>query len=57
MKLDPNAKDPSKWSVPITPALNQAVNDAIKRGLYSSRSEFVRTACRKALESMPGERS
>jgi Arc/MetJ-type ribon-helix-helix transcriptional regulator len=44
-------KESTNWNIPVTLALNQAVDHVVKSGQYSSKSEFVRSACRKELES------
>ena len=37
------------WNIPVTNALNMAVEKTIKRDTHVSKSEFVRDACRKLL--------
>ena len=43
------------WSIPAPKALDEAVKEAVMKGTHVSKSEFVRDACRKLLESLNNE--
>ncbi len=40
------------WNIPAPKALDEAVKEAVMKGTHVSKSEFVRDACRKLLESL-----
>ncbi len=42
----------TKWSIPVTRTLDDAVEKAVTRDSHSSKSEFVRDAVRRRLEGM-----
>jgi Arc/MetJ-type ribon-helix-helix transcriptional regulator len=44
--------DKTKWCIPVTTALDDAVEHAVAKDSHISKSEFVRDAVRKQLESM-----
>ena len=45
-------KDKMKWCIPVTNTLDEAVREAVSKDSHISKSEFVRDAVRKQLESM-----
>ena len=48
----PRRKDLAFWNIPVQESLNEAVKEAVIKGTHVSKSEFVRDACRKLLESL-----
>jgi Arc/MetJ-type ribon-helix-helix transcriptional regulator len=44
--------DKTKWCIPVTDALDQAVEHAVTKDSCITKSEFVRDAVRRKLESM-----
>jgi Arc/MetJ-type ribon-helix-helix transcriptional regulator len=40
------------WCIPVTPALDEAVEQAVKRNAHVSKSDFVRDAVREKLRKM-----
>jgi len=47
----PRRKGLPFWSIQVTKAMDEAVEKAVQKGLATSKSDFVRNAVRKALES------
>jgi Arc/MetJ-type ribon-helix-helix transcriptional regulator len=45
-------KEKTKWSIPVSKTLDDAVERAIDLDLHSTKSDFVRDAVRKRLEEM-----
>ena len=45
-------KNKTKWCIPVTGALDKALEQAVQRDSHSSKSEFVRDAVRRRLEEM-----
>jgi len=41
-----------QWNVKVSKALDEAVNNVVKAGRYSSKAEFIRSAVREKLDSM-----
>lgn len=42
----------TKWCIPVTKTLDADVEEAVSRGRYSSKAEFVREAVRRQLEAI-----
>ena len=42
----------TKWSIPVTRRLDEAVEEAVKKGNYAGKSDFVRDAVRRRLEEI-----
>lgn len=38
------------WCIPVPKALDRDVENAVKNGLFISKSDLVRTACRRTLD-------
>ena len=45
-------QDKTKWCIPVTNALDIAVEDAVAKDSHITKSEFVRDAVRKQLGQM-----
>lgn len=45
-------KDLTYWNIPVTRALNEAVEEAIKVDMHVSKSDLVRDAVRRLLKEM-----
>jgi hypothetical protein len=46
------SKDKTKWCIPVTNALDVALEQAVARDSHISKSEFVRDVVRRKLEEM-----
>jgi Arc/MetJ-type ribon-helix-helix transcriptional regulator len=44
------------WNIPVSKELNDRVEYAVAGGSYNSKSEFIRDACRRLLESLKEEK-
>lgn len=40
------------WNIPVSKSLDDGLEEAVKKGGYASKSEFVRDAVRRMLEKM-----
>lgn len=40
------------WNIPVTRALNEAVEEAVKLDMHVSKSDFVRDAVRRLLHEL-----
>ena len=45
-----------QWTVPISVELDDAVEEAVKHNFYSTKAELIRSAVRKELERIGGEK-
>ena len=45
-------KEKTKWCIPVTKTLDDALEQAVTHDSHSSKSEFVRDAVRRRLETM-----
>ena len=45
-------RDKTKWCIPVTRTLDDALEQAVTFDSHSSKSEFVRDAVRRKLEEM-----
>ena len=45
-------KEKTKWCIPVTNALDTAIEQAVLKDSHISKSEFVRDAVRRRLEKM-----
>jgi Arc/MetJ-type ribon-helix-helix transcriptional regulator len=45
-------KQISYWNIPVSKTLDIAVEEAVRRDSYSTKSDFVRDATRRLLEKM-----
>ena len=45
-------KDMRYWNVPVSPALDDAVEQEVRVGLHSTKSDLIREAVREKLRSM-----
>ena len=45
-------KDLTYWNIPVPRALDQAVEEAVKRGMHVSKSDLVRDAVRRLLREI-----
>jgi len=52
VKLGRRRSQAKTWHVPVTEALNHAVEEAIARGTHSTKTELVREAVREKLRQM-----
>jgi Arc/MetJ-type ribon-helix-helix transcriptional regulator len=46
------SKEKTKWNIPVTKTLDEALEKAVTCDSHSSKSEFVRDAVRRRLEEM-----
>jgi len=44
--------DYTSWSVPVNRSLNQALEEAIEKAGYRTKTEFIRDAVRRRLEEL-----
>jgi Arc/MetJ-type ribon-helix-helix transcriptional regulator len=51
MEMEKISKDLIRWDLKVPHVLDEQVKRAIDQGLYASKSELVRDAVRKILES------
>ncbi|MEM0008343.1 MAG: ribbon-helix-helix domain-containing protein [Candidatus Bathyarchaeia archaeon] len=42
----------TKWSIPVPKALDEALEEAIKKDTHASKSDFIRDAVRRRLEEL-----
>lgn len=50
--MERKSKDKRTWNIPVTPALDDALEEAVRRDTHSTKSDFVRDAVRRRLEDM-----
>jgi Arc/MetJ-type ribon-helix-helix transcriptional regulator len=46
------SKDKTHWNVPVPRVLDLALEEAVKRDMHSTKSDFIRDAVRRRLEEM-----
>ncbi|MEM2675639.1 MAG: ribbon-helix-helix domain-containing protein [Candidatus Bathyarchaeia archaeon] len=42
----------TKWSIPVPKTLDEALEEAVKKGAHASKSDFIREAVRRRLEEL-----
>ena len=50
--MEGKVKDKRNWNIPVTPALDNALEEAVRLDTHSTKSDFVRDAVRRKLEEM-----
>jgi len=48
----PKSKDLTYWNIPVSKALDDAVEEAVRRDMYVSKSDLVRDAVRRLLREL-----
>lgn len=47
-----NKKRSTHWNIPVPKVLDDALEEAVRRDMHSTKSDFVRDAVRRRLEEM-----
>jgi Arc/MetJ-type ribon-helix-helix transcriptional regulator len=48
----PKRKDMKFWNIPVTPHLDDVLEEAVQRNAHVSKSDFVRSAVREKLKAI-----
>jgi hypothetical protein len=52
VEMERKSKDKRNWNIPVTPTLDDALEEAVRLDTHSTKSDFVRDAVRRRLEEM-----